>query len=126
RMPVQQPMPAPPALVATSQVGYVRPVVAAELNGPAGDPLVNQATTLLHDSIYPSEREWAIERLATCDWRQDERILAALRTSAREDPAPTVRCTCLQALARMKVRTAEVLDVVRGLTVDPDERVRKE
>jgi hypothetical protein len=130
RTPMPPPMPTQTAQqqapVAAVPVGSVRPTGAVERSAPSGDPLVSQATSMLRDSIYPSEREWAIERLSACDYRQDERILVAVRTATREDPAPTVRRTGLQALARMKVRTADVLEVVRGLTADPDENVRKE
>jgi hypothetical protein len=80
----------------------------------------------LRDSLYPSQREWAAENLATVDWRMHPQVVQTLLTAAKEDPAATVRATCVRSLANMKANTAPVITMVRSLTSDTDPRVRKE
>jgi hypothetical protein len=80
----------------------------------------------LSDSDYPSEREWAAERLGRLSWRAEPQIVTALVKAAREDVAPTVRAACIRTLARMKANTPQVLTQVRALQDDSDARVRQE
>lgn len=80
----------------------------------------------LQESVYPSEREWAAERLGRLDWRTEPRIVEALVKTAREDAAPTVRAACVRTLVRMKVNSPLVLTQVRALQDDSDARVRQE
>jgi vesicle coat complex subunit len=49
-----------------------------------------------------------------------------LITAAKDDPAPTVRATCVRSLANMKANTMPVITTVRNLTSDTDPRVRQE
>ena len=85
-----------------------------------------QMLAALHDSIYPSQREWAAEGLATIDWRIHPEAAQALMTAAAQDPAATVRAACVRHLARMKVNTVPVIQAVQALRADPDPRVRQE
>ena len=81
---------------------------------------------ILHESIYPSQREWAADQLADCDWKQNAPIVDALVKCAKEDPAATVRAGCIRALARMRVNTVPVVDALRTLKGDSDPRVQHE
>jgi hypothetical protein len=87
---------------------------------------IHQMEITLRDSLYPSQREWAAESMAAVDWRSHPQVVQALTTAAKEDPAPTVRASCVRCLASMKVNTQPVITVVRGLKNDSDPRVRQE
>jgi hypothetical protein len=93
--------------------------------------LQSQANTqhLLHvlrDSIYPSQREWAADQLAECDWKLNTPVVDAMVTAAREDPAATVRAGCVRCLGRMHANTVPVVMAVQSLKADADPRVRTE
>jgi hypothetical protein len=107
------PMPATP--------GGVQAVVYA----PGSSPW-QQSLTTLRDSIYPSEREWAVEHLGGCNWKIEPAVVQALMTSAKDDPAPAVRAACVRVLAHLKVNTLPVVQTVQALASDPDARVRQE
>jgi hypothetical protein len=87
---------------------------------------VHQMGATLRDSLYPSQREWAAESMAAVDWRTHPQVVQALTTAAKEDPAPSVRASCVRCLAAMKVNTVSVVTVVQGLKSDKDPRVRQE
>jgi hypothetical protein len=87
---------------------------------------VSQMQTALRDSLYPSQREWAAESLATVDWRTNPQVVEALLTAARNDPAATVRAACVRCLCKMNVNTLPVVTTVQSLKTDPDPRVRQE
>jgi hypothetical protein len=80
----------------------------------------------LRDSIYPSHREWAVNNLATLDGKSNPQVVQALLSAAREDPAASVRASCVRGLARMKVTSAPALAVMQALKGDADPRVRME
>jgi hypothetical protein len=92
---------------------------------PSGQA-IQQMVIGLRESLYPSQREWAAESLATLDWRRQPVAVQALITAAKEDPAPTVRASCVRCLAKMHVNTVPVVSVIQGLKGDPDPRVRQE
>jgi hypothetical protein len=95
----------------------------------AGKPTperVQQMVVALRDSLYPSQREWAVENMSAVDWRAHPQVVQALMTAAKEDPAPTVRASCVRCLANMKVNTMPVYSAVRDLKNDTDSRVRQE
>ena len=83
-----QAAPAMPSTAMTPQgvmpVGYQAPM--------SSDPRMVQSAAeqqmlaALHGSLFPSQREWAAEGLATLDWRIHPEIVQALVTAAREDP----------------------------------------
>ncbi len=87
---------------------------------------VQQMVAALRDSLYPSQREWAAESMATVDWRAYPQVVQVLTTAAKEDPAATVRAECVRCLAKMKANTAPVVTLVRELKKDADPRVRQE
>jgi hypothetical protein len=80
----------------------------------------------LRTSLYPSQREWAADRLTSCDWRAEPQVVDGLVTTARVDPAPMVRCGCLRALARMQASCPPAVAVAKDLKNDADPRVRQE
>jgi hypothetical protein len=85
---------------------------------------LQQMQLVLRDSLYPSQREWAAESLATLDWRSNPQVVQALLTAAKDDPAATVRAACVHCLGKMKVNTVPVVTTVESLKADPDPRVR--
>jgi hypothetical protein len=92
------------------------------------DPTLTPAQLLvkLRESLYPSQREWAANRLANVDWRRNAEVAPALMLAAREDPSATVRAGCIRALARMKVNTPAVVEAMRSLKSDSDPHVQRE
>jgi hypothetical protein len=91
---------------------------------PAGGQTPEQLAGMLHDALYPSQREWAAERLSAYDWKQTEAAVQALTQAVREDPAATVRASCISALAKMKVNTFPVVSAIQAAKNDGDPRVR--
>jgi hypothetical protein len=87
---------------------------------------VQEMLTVLRDSLYPSQREWAVESLAALDWRMHGDVVQALLSGAREDPAASVRASCIRSLARMNVNTVTVVDAILARKADTDPRVRHE
>jgi len=84
-----------------------------------------QLMLTLRDAMYPSHREWAAEAMAsTTDWRSNPQVVDALVLAAREDPAATVRASCVRCLGRMNVNTTAAVATIQGLKADTDPRVR--
>jgi hypothetical protein len=80
----------------------------------------------LKESLYPSQREWAAEKLSGLDGRKNGEVVPALVQGAREDPAPSVRAGCVRALARLKVNSMPVVEALRAMRSDSDARVQHE
>lgn len=98
---------------------------------PAGysegtDEIARQLMRILHDSLYPSERERAADNLTTRDWRAYPQVVDALVKAALEDPAATVRTACVRGLGRMQCNTVPVINALQTLKTDKDPRVRNE
>jgi hypothetical protein len=87
---------------------------------------VPQMLAVLRDSIYPSQRQGAIEQLSQLDWKAHPEVVQGLVTAAREDPAPMVRADCVRGLVRMKANPLAVGAVLEALKADPDQSVRQE
>jgi len=87
---------------------------------------VSQQLAVLKDSMYPSQREWAVVSLAKADWHAQPDALRALLAACREDPAATVRAACVRSFVRMQAKTPDVLKTIRSLKSDPDSRVKLE
>lgn len=100
-------------------VGYVQPAP-----GPSGQ--MAQLLTILRESLYPAQRQWAARQLANFDWRSQPEVIPALLQAARHDPAATVRADCVYSLARMNAATQPVLETFQALRGDTDPLVRQE
>jgi hypothetical protein len=126
--PAPTPPPAAAPAPAPAYAAAAPPAVVAASYHPMPDDGSGLAPllTTLHDSLYPSQREWAAERLASLDWRRQPIILDALVAAAHDDPAPTVRAECLHSLGRMKANTLAVVSAVEALKNDADPHVRQE
>jgi HEAT repeats len=103
--------------------GYLPPPQGYDMMAAAGE---QQMLYGLKDSLYPSQREWAVEGLATFDWHAHPEIVQALVLAAHDDPAATVRAACIRSLAKMNVNTLPVVEMVRQMRNDVDPRVRQE
>jgi hypothetical protein len=94
---------------------------------PFGDKdKINQWVTILKDSIYPSQREWAADQLSACDWHKNLELVPELLKAAKGDPAATVRAGCIRCLARMNVDTVPVVLAIQKMKKDADPRVQSE
>jgi hypothetical protein len=115
----------------TTQPAAAQPQAQAPAQQPSGYPdhgelLISQRLGVLQNSLYPSQREWAVDSLAGCDCWTHPHVVQALTRAAAKDPAGTVRAACVHALAKMKAATPAVVKTIRGLKDDSDPRVRDE
>jgi hypothetical protein len=92
----------------------------------ASEPGLRQLQVILRDSLYPSQREMAVEMLATMDWHADPNVVPVLLRTAQDDCAPTVRAASVRSLAQMHANTAPVMDTLQKLKFDPESKVRAE
>jgi hypothetical protein len=124
-----QPPTMPPQMAYQPPMMPVQPVGATGFV-PVGYPTQASDTprllATLRDSVLPSEREWAAERLRRCDWRTEPQVVQELLTAAQKDPAPMVRAGCVRTLGEMKVNTVPVVTALEGLKNDADPRVKHE
>jgi hypothetical protein len=131
--------PAPPVIAAAPTAGIVAagyPVVAPTRTSmpavPAGataseaGPSANELLMTLRTSLFPSQREWAADRLTSSDWHAQPQVIVGLALAAHNDPAPLVRAGCLRALARMHAVCEPAVVAARDLKNDADSRVRQE
>ncbi len=102
------------------------PVARQEVPLVGGSMSPAEAVATLHDSLYPSQREWAAMRLGGLDWRTNGEAVQALVVAARQDPAPSVRAACVRTLGHMRVNTLPVVSTIQALKTDGDPRVLHE
>lgn len=95
-------------------------------NQSAVNDEVLQMIAVLKTSSYPSQREWAVNNLATLDPRGNPQVVPLLLAVASQDPAPTVRSACVYGLARLRVNDPQVVAALQQLKADTDPRVRVE
>jgi hypothetical protein len=93
---------------------------------PAPAPDVPQTLSLLRDSLYPSQREWAAGRLAAGKGINNPQVVQALLTAAKEDPAPPVRAACIRSLVKLNAATLPVIEALQAMQGDTDATVRRE
>jgi hypothetical protein len=110
----------PPSMTPAAGNSYPGGEQAAEAH------VLSQLLEMLEDSMYPSQREWAADKLATYDWRIHDTVAQALMNSARKDPAATVRAACIRSLGKMNITTVPVITTIQALKTDRDLRVRQE
>jgi hypothetical protein len=115
--PYPMPMPMPMMPAAMPMAMAQAPVQASH----AGELIAT-----LHGAALPSEREMIVEQLSAYDWRSHPQVVTALMDGAKNDPAATVRASCVRALAQMKVNTIPAVQTVQALKDDKDVRVRQE
>ncbi len=92
--------------------------------GANQDP--EQFMKVLRESPYPAQREWASNTLSTFDWRAHPEIVQILLQVAQQDPAATVRASCVYSLGRMNAASEPVMSLLNTLRNDGDPRVRQE
>ena len=118
---------APPMMPPVPMVPYSNPAMdrPGMASGP-GPGSISHLLGLLRDSISPAEREMAAINLNNQDWRNNPEVVQVLVSCARQDPAATVRASCVRTLAVQHVTTEPVLTALNALKNDPDPRVRQE
>ncbi len=87
---------------------------------------LNQLISVLQESPYPAQREWAAANLATFDWRVYPHLPQVLVQAARQDAVPTVRAAAVYSLSRMNLQSEPVMSTLQALRGDADPRVRQE
>jgi hypothetical protein len=92
-----------PAMAAQQAMAYANPAMDRPGVRSTGNMSVQQRTYVLQSSLYPAQREMAIDQLSASDWRANPHIVHILMTTATDDPSPTVRAAAASALARMGV-----------------------
>jgi hypothetical protein len=92
----------------------------------APDVDVQSLLNQMRNSMLPSQREWAAQKLAELDCRQQPSIIDSLVESAKGDPAASVRAGCIHCLVKMNVCTPPVMAAMKYLCSDPDSRVQRE
>jgi hypothetical protein len=118
---------APQAMMGAPAMVYPGAMPVPQPAAPAADPqAASQLIQTLRDALYPSQREYAAEALAALDWRTHPQVFDALLTAARDDPAATVRMTCVRCLSSMNVNSSLVAMTFESLKSDSDPRVRNE
>jgi len=80
---------------------------------------------MMHDALFPSQRETAAERLAASS-PSNPAVIAAMVDVARHDPAVSVRTCCIRCLAAMHAGTPEVRAALEELRNDSDAAVAHE
>ena len=78
-----------------------------------------QLVLTLKDALQPSHREWAAAALAHVDAQAVPQVVDALLMAAHDDPAPTVRSSCVRAVVKLNVHTATVVGTLEALRSDP-------
>ena len=94
-------------------------------SGTANADLV-QVLKVLRESPYPAQREWASNTLGTYDWRSHPEVVQVLLHGAQQDPAATVRASCVYSLGHMNAASEPVVSTLYTLRNDGDPRVRQE
>jgi hypothetical protein len=79
---------------------------------------------MLRESLYPSQREWAADRLASLDWKAHPQVVLALATAARLDPAASVRAGCIRSLAKMEANSLPAIAALEAAKADSEPTVR--
>jgi hypothetical protein len=115
--PTPAPVPAPVPAPAPAPV----PAPVQQVSGAAA---IAQLRSVLKDALLPSEREVAAEHLARYEPYRTPEAVEALLTGARSDPAMTVRIACVRGLGSMRANTPAVVDTLRALSREGDERLR--
>jgi hypothetical protein len=106
----------------TSAVPATQPR-SADASASSG-PGVPMLLTVLRNSVNPFQREWAVDSLATCDWRGQTDVANVVIKAAREDSAATVRAACARCLGGRQMNTPQVVSTLQALKTDPDPRVQ--
>jgi hypothetical protein len=97
---------------------------------PGGRPTVEVSAdcqhllATLHNSLMPSEREIAAESLSKADGCSNPVVMMELVRSAREDPAPAVRCACVRCLVKVNAGGGMAVATLQALKNDADPQVR--
>jgi hypothetical protein len=106
------------------QTGYQAPAAPAAPTAAGMTP--QQLNGMLRDALYPSQREWAAEKLSALDCKQNEAAVQTLTQVLHDDPAPSVRAACIRSLARMKADSYAVVSAIQSAKKDADARVCNE
>jgi len=117
----------PPGQAVVPAGYYPAQVPMAPYGQPMLDPqAVHQMMQTLREALYPSQREMAAEGLASLDCRAFPQVFEALLAAAKDDPAPTVRATCVRCMTGLSVPPTLRQMTVQTLRADTDPRVRQE
>jgi hypothetical protein len=137
------PLPAPiaaPAIIPEPVVAELEPNKLTETIRPLGplpkygaiqqdnddDRKIAHFKIALKGALRPSEREMAAEGLMESYQGKSPEIRTLLQLAAKEDPAATVRLTCLRCLYRQGINDEALIAALGTAKHDRDPRVREE
>src|SRR5262249_27812023 len=80
----------------------------------------------LQSSIYPDQRETAVNSLASVNWRANPHVPVVVLTCAQTHQSPGVRIPFTRCLVRMKVNAPTVITTLQRLRDDRDPNVQCE
>jgi hypothetical protein len=118
----------PPLAVAAPRMSAPLPLPSLSTAVPelaTTDPH-SQHLAELRSALQPSAREAAAEALAVGPQAADATVRGALLMAVREDPAPTVRASCVRCLVKQGIRDDVLSAAVASAQGDADSRVRAE
>jgi len=115
-----------PAFVAVPMPPYRNQAMDRPGMAQSAPSMSEQAIMTLKTSIYPTQRETAVQQIAACEERSNQPVVQLLLRTAKEDPAPTVRASCVAGLSLMGVRNESMIQTCSQLKSDADPRVRQE
>jgi hypothetical protein len=119
--------PPAPTTSRTAQTTVPQSSPAAAPAGPAiSSTVVHQLITVLHESSYPEQREWAAQRLAGVSPQQHPQVVQAVLRAARNDASPMVQIACIRSLVQMNRYSPDVAPALQALKTSGDPRVRLE
>lgn len=121
-------MPGMPMGPGVAQAAYYPPPMPQAAYGqPMCDPqMIHQLMQTLREGLYPSQREMAAEALAALDCRAFPQVFEVVLGAAKDDPAPTVRATCIRCLGNLNLPPTVLMMTLQTLKADADPRVRLE
>jgi hypothetical protein len=101
-------------------------VASAPISRPAVEVSADcqHLVATLHNSLMPSEREIAAESIGNAEGRSNPAVMMELLRSAREDPAPAVRCACVRCLVKVNAGGGMAVATLQALKNDADPQVR--
>lgn len=85
-----------------------------------------QLKEMLKDAVQPAHREMAAEGLCATAQGTSREVRQLLLTAVQQDPAATVRATCLRCLAKQNVADDVLQTAMTAAQKDQDARVRNE
>lgn len=121
------PITAEPAMLPLHRVPAQVPATnPAQVSTVQPSAQIAQLKEMLTDALQPAHREIAAEGLCATSQGRSRNVRQLLLTSVQQDPAASVRLTCLRCLAKQNVMDEIFQTAMTSAQKDQDARVRNE